>query len=478
MRQIVNMALRNARRYHMDVLGLDLGTSSVKLVLLRDGRVAERGSERYAENAPRAWLEAIRRAAREMDLSRVGAIGLSAQVGTYIVNGERVIPWNSPAGADELERLLRRYPRERFMAELSMPHPRLASYPLPRLMYCLEAGMAPDSVCQPKDYLCRWLTGRLLSDRYSWRELAGQFGNEYSGFFLGELGLDAKVLPELAEVTACAGPVLPARAEELGLPGDAKVYVGMNDFFCALLGMGAVHPGDMFDITGTSEHLGVISAGVARDAELVSSPFLENAVHYGVTASSGASMDICLSRFDCAGVEPDSIPALLDERPPIFLPYVNGERAPVFDPNARGVFFGVSGGCSSRAFAYSVMEGIVFSLLEIYELLGRPRGRRLLTSGGASRQPVLNRLKADLLGLPVYTTGETGASALGAAIAAAAGSSEHPDLVREAERVCGAAAAAEPAPHDPRLDARFGIFKSLYPALREHFKEFMEVQQI
>lgn len=210
----------------MDVLGLDLGTSSVKLVLLRDGRVAERGGERYAENAPLAWLEAIRQAARGMDLSQVGAIGLSAQVGTYIVNGERVISWNSPEGADELERLLRRYPRERFIAELSMPHPRLVSYPLPRLMYCMEAGMALDLVCQPKDYLCRWLTGRLLSDRYSWRGLAGQFGNEYSGFFMGELGLDAKVLPELAEVTACAGPVLPRGRRSWACPGTRRCMSG------------------------------------------------------------------------------------------------------------------------------------------------------------------------------------------------------------------------------------------------------------
>ena len=120
------------------VLGIDLGTSSVK-VLQRyaDGTVIK-SKRSYNGIGTGEWWNAVCRALSEVALQDVEAMGLSSQVGTYIIDGQDVIGWDSGIGAEELTQIKKQYGRELFLKEISMPHPNIVSYPIPRLKYIRE----------------------------------------------------------------------------------------------------------------------------------------------------------------------------------------------------------------------------------------------------------------------------------------------------------------------------------------------------
>ena len=117
------------------VLGIDLGTSSVKIIKRYEDGTVEKAKASYKEISPATWWNAICEALSQLDLSDVAAVGLSSQVGTYIIDGEQVISWNDGAGLEELKEVQELYSTETFMEEISMPHPSIVSYPIPRLRY-------------------------------------------------------------------------------------------------------------------------------------------------------------------------------------------------------------------------------------------------------------------------------------------------------------------------------------------------------
>lgn len=465
----------------MATVGLDLGTSAVK-VLKRygDGRTVK-AREPYAGPLPGGWWEAARRALCRVGLGDVMAIGLASQVGTYVVDGEHVVSWDSPAGSGEIDEVLALLDGPEWDREIAMRHPRILSYPLPRLLYIQRHWPDAREVCQPKDWLLRKLTGEYATDPWSWRGLCKPPEGGYSQRLLDLAGLDGALLPPIISPTAPAGRTLPAACEAGEIPGGIPVYTGMNDFFASLLGMG-MDAGQIFDITGTSEHLGVIEAEYRPDGSMVNGPWLRGYAHYGVTASSGPSLALGgrLDKvaFDCPDI--DAAGALLEDmrrrRPPVFLPYLNGERAPIWNADARGCYFGLSGGCDVRDLAYSALEGVCFSLLHVYEALGRPPAAGLRLSGGASGNPLLNLMKAELFDLPVQAAAEADTTALGAAMAAMVGLGLYGDWREAVADQCRAAGRVEPAGRwRGWLLERYGIYRRLYPALETTMAEWRNI---
>ena len=451
------------------VLGIDLGTSAVKLLQrFEDGQVVKE-KERYEEISPKGWWEAISRAMQRMELESVAAIGLSSQVGTYIVDDTEVISWNAPIGGEELAELKGTYSQEEFLTEISMPHPNIISYPLPRLLYIKKTYPAFQKVCQPKDFICEKLTGKCMTDPYSWRGLANLATKTYSKKFLKEMGITKDMLPQMIDYTEVAGSTLKHTIPGSNLREGIPVYVGLNDYYASLLGMGIWNTGDMFDITGTSEHLGILEDAVNMETEMVSGPYLRHHVHYGVTGSSGASLDFGL-QFSKTG-EMD-LGETLKHKPPIFLPYLNGERAPIWDGDAKGVYFGIQAGCSKEDMAYAVLEGVSFSLYHIYEKMGQPEAKVMYTAGGAAVNRTLGQLKAELFGIPVKILKEHDTSALGACMVAELGVGRYQDA-REAMSL-GVQVEETLYPigkYQETLKQRFAVYKELYPALKEHFKQ-------
>lgn len=445
-------------------LGIDIGTSSVKAILKNENGNFQKAREGYEEISPKGWYDAVIKALSSFDYPENVAIGLSSQVGTYIINEKDVISWNNAIGTAEVEDIQKRYEKGTFVKEISMVHPKIASYPIPRLRHIEKIYGKGAVVCQLKDLIGKMLTGVYRTDKFSWRGLANIENGRYSEYFINEVG--SPILPKIGKHTDKLGYVNSEVCSLTGIPENTPVYIGLNDFFASLVGMGIGKVGDMFDITGTSEHLGAITDTLDENTAMVSGPFITDFVHYGVTASSGASLDFAISEF---GADNISLNKSLVENSPIFLPYLNGERAPIFDSNAHGTFFGINAECNKTNLAYSILEGVVFSIYHIYENLGSPFASKLTVSGGAANSDVLNYLKAEIFNIPVNILEESDTSALGSLMVAAKECGCSTDFVKVKKTVTPDGKLRE------LLLKRFQIYKKLYPALKDTFKEFKEM---
>ena len=250
------------------ILGIDLGTSSVKVILKHRDGARTKTREAYEENTPAGWWKAVRKAMAGFDLTDLSGIGLSGQVGTYLADRQAVAGWSGREGERELQRIKGLCSKDLFLREISMPHPDMISYPLPRLLYLRERLPEVQKVCQPKDFLYEMLTGVCVTDQYSWRGLVNQTSGRYSRKLLDLAGFPEHKLPELAGVLEAPGRTRQIPLEKGMLPEGIPVFVGMNDFYASLLGMGVLKPGELFDVTGTSEHLGAVVPDIDRDTKL------------------------------------------------------------------------------------------------------------------------------------------------------------------------------------------------------------------
>lgn len=458
-----------------NILGIDLGSSGIKLIYSTENE-NKKVREVYEEISPSGWYAALCKAAKQFDLREVKAIGLSSQVGTYIINGTENISWSAQVGQEELEEVLGMESQEVFLKEISMPHPHILSYPLPRLNYFKKRYDVLKDVCMPKDFLIEKLTGSRVSDPFSWRGLANLETGEYSSYLLAKIGVSENMLPKLQKSESVAGYVTEQASTETGIPEGTPVYVGCNDFFAGLLGMGMIHSGSMFDITGTSEHLGLITD---KEPDLctpvVHGPYFKHHALYGVTASSGASLKFGKTLWN---LNDKTIMACAKENPPIFLPYVNGERAPIWDANASGVFFGITSGTTQKQMAYAVMEGVVFSLYHIYEHMGFPKTKRITIAGGAAKNRCLCKLKASMFDIPVIVLEENDTSALGAQMLAAVGCGGYSSMEAAMKENCVKKAFVKPDRELKEvLRRRYDIYKGLYPTLKDSFFKFHREKQ-
>lgn len=276
-------------------LGLDLGTSALKAVLLENQQIIRSILVPYEGRKVSRFYDAVLQAFRalkpEEKADSLKGIAISSQVGTYILDGEKEISWSSALGEEELPGLLDRYPEDVFVKRLGMNHPLLVSYPLPRFLAIRKAYPNVRQIRMEKDDLLYRLTGQDVSDPFTWRGLAKQDGSlSYADSFLTELNLPFS-FPKLRHPGDKAGTLLPIVKEAAGITGDPTVYVGANDFYLGLLGQGIVKEGMGFDLGGTSEHLGYVSSSLVKDRKLISSPYFAGNVTYGGTASSGVSLD-------------------------------------------------------------------------------------------------------------------------------------------------------------------------------------------
>jgi len=455
-------------------LGLDLGTSSVKGILRSADGDTVKGKAGYSDRKVSAWTDAIQRMLSEM-LARlrekngyVAAVALSSQVGTYVIDGEEIIGWQSSAGKDELLEIKEKISQDEFIRAIGMPHPDIISYPLPRLLYIQRNYPTAREVLMPKELLIRELTGETVTDPFSMRGLVHPQTMRYAEKLMERLGITLR-LPPVKAPTDCAGYVTACAAKTYGLDAGTPVYLGCNDFFAGLLGMGVFEAGSAFDLSGTSEHVGFISEDLMPNG-VVSGRYFNGYCTYGGTKSSGVSCAFAMKQFGLDGLDLEQV---LGEKPPVFLPYLNGERAPIFDENARGVYFGIREGTEKRHLAYATLEGVVFSLLDIARCNGMPKPDRLILGGGSAVDPLMNRLRAELFGCPVLCVKENDTSALGAVMLAMLGNGVYTDL-QEAISAC----VSYHEPIDPigsytkLLEGRFGIYRKLYGDLKETFELF------
>lgn len=452
-------------------VGIDLGTSSLKALAVTKNGEYVNAKKRYEKEGTEGWKIALKDALAELlskiSADEIAAVGFSSQVGTYVTDSGEVISWNSSAGKEELCEIKSKISQEEFLKEIDMPHPDIISYPLVRLSYIKKNYPDCKRVVMPKELLIKELTGELVTDTFSQRGIANTKSGQYSGALLEKLGLDFELAP-IKKPTDLAGFVTEKAENEYGLKKGTQVYLGCNDFFAGLIGMGVVESDKVFDLSGTSEHIGKISNSL-EIGEFVSGRFFEGFIAYGGTKASGVSSTFAIENFGLEDVSAD----LAYKNPPIFLPYLKGERAPIYDENAKGVFFGMTDKTDKKLLSYAVLEGIVFSLYDIAQSLSVENAKELICGGGSANDIVMAKIKAELFGCSIVGVLNNETSALGAAMLAAVGAGEFKGLKQAAEAVVKYKTITEP---DGRLREillkRFAIYKNLYTNLKQSFVDF------
>jgi len=479
------------------VIGIDLGTSSCKATAFDlTGRVISRASVRYstrtasdgsATQRPGEWIDGGIAALATLvhtsprPLSVIG-IGLSGQIGTHVLLDAAGAPlhdaitWQDGRSASAADGLWSVLDREQTARELDTWLPSGAAWPLVRMRWLAQAlprqFAAAARLAQPKDLLLAALTGRLASDPSSWRGLVDPRGVVLT-HALEQLGLP-DLTPDILPGTAEAGGLLPGVAARVGLDPGIPVFVGWNDLNAGLIGVGAIDESDGFDVGGTSEHIGVVSRDRGDGFRAVTVPqhgvTIDRYTVYGVTSNAGSAVEWMRRVLPEARDAETILEATHDSAGSLlFLPYLYGERAPIWDADAAGAFVGLRAGHGPLELGRAVLEGISFNLRQILDGLPvHPELAAIRSTGGTASSAAWNQLKADILRRPLLTTVESDSSSLGAAITAAVGVGVFSDVGAAVSAMVHEARTFEPVPASAgRYDELYLDFCRLHPALAE-----------
>ena len=490
----------------MNFIGIDLGTSEVKVLLLGDDHrvIAQAGSALelsrphplWSEQDPAQWwratcdaLDQLAAQAGASAMAAVAGIGLSGQMhGAVVLGRDRAvlrpaILWNDGRSVAECDALTARLPGLAGIAgNLAMP-----GFTAPKLLWLQHHEPAvfaqTDMVLLPKDWLRLQLTGECVSEMSDaagtlWLDVARRC---WSPELLGACNLGVAQMPRLVEGSAVSGHLHGTLARRWGLPAQVVVAGGGGDNAASAVGIGAVAPGSGFVSLGTS---GVLFVTTDRFR-----PNPVSAVHAFCHAVPGRwhQMSVMLSAASglqwAAGLTGSrdvaqllaGVPALGPEqllRAPLFLPYLSGERTPHNDPLAQGALVGLTLDHGPAHLAYAVMEGVTFGLLDGLQALHQAgtQVQRLSLVGGGARSSLWAQQLASAMDLEIVThAGGLAGAALGAARLGWLACGGDEALVCSAPPVDHVYApdAAERA----RLRLRHARFRNLYPALRASFHD-------
>jgi xylulokinase len=270
------------------------------------------------------------------------------------------------------------------------------------------------------------------------------------------------------------GVLLPGPAGALGIEPGAVVVAGGNDALASFFGAGMRRPGDAIDTGGTSGGFAVYwDAGIDVPGAYWAPAALPGLWLYGgAMSATGKSLEWLATILSRGPTDIEGLLAEAEAVPPgadglVFLPYLAGERSPIWDPAARGVFAGLTLAHGRGHLVRAVLEGAAFALRHVAAPIVEAgiRVDAMCVSGGTARSELWNRIKADVTGFPVAVPEVCETALMGAAILAATGAGRHPDLLSAMEAMCRSIRVLEP---DPALADRYAdlsaVYHGLYPA--------------
>jgi xylulokinase len=418
------------------LIGIDVGTTAVKAALFDDkGNVVKSFGQRYPTRRPAPghveqdaadWMRLVAAAVSELVNDGVTALGLCSQVNTHVfvdANGKALLPamtWADGRCAVEAARLDAQISIAEKLCWWGAPLPIDASHVLARMAFI--AKHHPDVwaktrwVMAPKDYCIFHLTGEVVTDPMT-----------AFGIVDGELSLIQRLLalvpgaverlPPIASFTKVVGHT------RSGLP----MVTGAMDAWSGLLGAGVSDEGQALYLSGTSEILGIVSSLKLPVPGVIAFPRCEGiTLHAGPTQSGGASVEWLSRLLSKSAVEISGLAASADATKPLplFLPHLEGERAPLWDINSRGAFVGLNSSMGAAEMARAVLEGVGYSarlVMDSLEASACVRPSEINHSGGGAASDIWCQIRADILGLPIKRTQMRDAGVLGAALMAGTG---------------------------------------------------------
>ena len=486
-------------------IGVDLGTSAVKLLLMNDKGAIEKIVSReyplyfprpgWSQQNPEDWwngtVEGIRELISGIDGNLVAGISFGGQMHGLVILDEAdqvirpAILWNdgrTAAQTDYLNQVVGKEALARNTANIAF-----AGFTAPKLLWVRE--QEPENfvriakIMLPKDYLAYRMTGVFCTD-YS--DASGMLlldvkNRCWSEEMLKICGVRKEQMPRLYESYEKVGTLKPEVAGQLGLSCDCLVAAGAGDNAAAAVGTGTVGEGKCNLSLGTSGTIFISSDNFRMDSHNALHAFAHADGHYhlmGCMLSSASCnkwwMEEIIQTEDYAK-EQEKI-GTLGENHVYFLPYLMGERSPHNDPNARGTFIGITMDTTRAQMTQAVLEGVAFAIRDSFEVarsLGISIDRTMICGGGA-KSPLWKKIMANVLNIQVDVPQIEEGPAMGAAMLAAVADGTFASVKEAADCVVRVKETISP---DPALaaayDRQYRKFAQIYPAVRELFPKIL-----
>ena len=489
----------------MYYIGIDLGTSAVKLLLVdKDGRIHASVSEEYplsfpqpgwSEQEPDDWWNAVchglKRLLEGQDTSLIAGIGVGGQMHGLVTldEADRVIRpailWNDGRTAQETEWLNREVGKDKLSALTA--NIAFAGFTAPKLLWMQRHEPENFSriarIMLPKDYIGYKLTGVHACD-YS--DASGMLlldvkNRCWSEEMLDICGVRKDQMPELFESYEVIGSLKPDLAAAFGLQESVRVVAGAGDNAAAAVGTGTVGDGACNISLGTSGTIFISSDhfGVDPNNALHAFAHADGKYHLMGCMLSAASCNkwFCediLGTQDYGMVQQAISDEALGRNSVYFLPYLMGERSPINDTDARGLFIGISMDTSRADMMQAVLEGVAFAIRDSFEVarsLGIPIERSMLCGGGA-KSPLWRKIMANVLNIPLDIPQTEEGPGYGAAMLAMVGCGEYEDVGACADALVRTTGTIMPeAELAAHYEKAYQKFRKIYPAAKDLFRE-------
>lgn len=486
-------------------IGVDLGTSSVKLLLMDEaGDIKSIVTREYplffpkpgwSEQNPEDWytalVDGIKELTKDYDNQEVDGISFSGQMHGMVILDENdkvirpAILWNDGRTQAECDYLNNEIGREKISSYTA--NMALTGFTAPKLLWVRkhepENFAKIKKVMLPKDYVAYMLSGVHCTDvsDASGMLLFDVKNKRWSKEMLDICGLKEEQMAKVHESFQVVGTLNKKAAEELGLPETVKVIAGGGDQAVAAVGTGTVGVGKCNVSLGTSGVVFISSKEFAVDDHNALHAFChaDGKYHFmGVMLSAAASnkwwMDEIIGTKEYSK-EQKGI-SELGENNVFFLPYLMGERTPHNNPNARGTFIGMTMDTTRADMTQAVLEGVAFALRDSFEItksLGVDLDRIRINGGGA-KSPLWCKIIANVLNVKVDKINSEEGPAFGAAILAAVGCDKYSSVEEATEKLIKVIDTTEQDPQIVELyNKKYDVFKQLYPSLKEMFDKMV-----
>jgi xylulokinase len=467
------------------LIGIDVGTTSVKAAVLdksgtahssfAESYLTKRTGDTIVEQNPEDWVRLIEKALSSFELDQVAAIGLCSQVNTHVFvdsDGNALCPailWKDRRASDEAAALNAQIPVEQKEAWWGAPMPIDASHAISRMAWVAKSR--PDIwgktrwVMLPKDYCILKLTGKASTDPLSNIGLVDKDLN-YIPEGLALVPGAAERMAPLVAITDIAGELKQGALK--GIP----IVSGTMDAWAGLVGTGGAKEQSSIYLSGTSEILGISSNKVVPTPGAIVFPEAHGLRLHAAPTQNGGDAKLWFTQVN--GITMEEMSAMVAETKrskstPLFLPQLEGERAPHWDPDLRGAFLGVSRQTGLPDFARAVYEGVAFAArqaLETLKISADVDSDIISCGGGGFRSQAWNQIRADVLNTPLQTltTGEPGIS--GAVTLAAIGTGIYSSF-----EVASSALTKYGSPYNPdpkQVDTYASAFEIYKDAIKEN----------
>ena len=491
----------------MYYIGIDLGTSSVKLLLMDElGVIHQQVTREYplefpqpgwSQQAPEDWRDAVLSGLQELtancDKRQIAGIGTGGQMHGLVVldRDDNVIRpailWNdgrTAAQVDYLNDVIGKQKLSAWTANIAF-----AGFTAPKILWMREnepenfAKIA--KIMLPKDYVNYVLTGVHCCD-YS--DASGMLlldvaHKRWSKEMLELCGITEAQMPALYESYETVGTLRPEIAQLLGFPQGVKVCAGAGDNAAAAVGTGVVGDGGCNISLGTSGTVFISSRqfGVDPNNALHAFAHADGGYHLMGCMLSAAScnkwlMDDILRTKDYAGEQAPITDDRLGRNHVYFLPYLMGERSPINDTNARGTFIGMSMDTSRADMTQAVLEGVAFAIrdsVEVAKSLGIPLTSSMLCGGGA-KSPLWRRILANVLNMPLTIPASEQGPGMGGAMLAMVACGAYGSVAEACAKLVTVSETVAPDPEiAARYEARYQQFRLIYPALKGLYPQLL-----